>query len=423
MKNKKYLFILFFLGFFAVFFLVKQFDNQRKKATNLKFLSKKKFLSKLDNIPIWMQRQIDNDFQNVSKISDKALNETTKTIKNNQSIRKNAFYRYRLVNNKLYRLFFEEDTEVFNDLDFERAIRTLTKMIKLPDLDLIYTDLDGLPSDLIDERVYMSIAPSDRALILCHAKLINSKNLVLIPDHNSLSRSWKALFDNVLNEEDLWTEKKEKSFWRGGSNDQKYSLDNYKMKPRYIISRLSNKHLDLIDAGITKSWVFQLEDVLKQKNVIKNFASTTEHLKYKYLPVLDGHMCSYPGFQWRLLSHSICFKQKSDQIQWFYQALKPYEHYIPIEHDLSDLVDKIVWAKKNDEECKKIAKHATDFAMNNLALEDIYVYLYEVLKTYSERQGFSELELLKDIKKDKRWISIQNRKKANRTLKKLRNIR
>ena len=30
--------------------------------------------------------------------------------------------------------------------------------------------------------------------------------------------------------------------------------------------------------------------------------------------------------------------------------LKPFEHYIPVKHDLSDLLDQIEWAKTHDEE-------------------------------------------------------------------------
>ncbi len=66
-------------------------------------------------------------------------------------------------------------------------------------------------------------------------------------------------------------------------------------------------------------------------------------------------MCTYCGYQWRLLSNSLALKQESDEIQWFYIALKPYEHYIPIKNDMSDLLEIIEWARKNDDKCKKIS--------------------------------------------------------------------
>lgn len=39
-----------------------------------------------------------------------------------------------------------------------------------------------------------------------------------------------------------------------------------------------------------------------------------------------------------------------------YMALKPWKHYVPIKRNLSDLLEKIEWAKEHDEEAKKIAK-------------------------------------------------------------------
>ena len=37
-------------------------------------------------------------------------------------------------------------------------------------------------------------------------------------------------------------------------------------------------------------------------------------------------------------------------------------HYVPVAHDLSDLMEKIDWLRNNDEEAKKIAFNAIEFA-------------------------------------------------------------
>jgi hypothetical protein len=99
-------------------------------------------------------------------------------------------------------------------------------------------------------------------------------------------------------------------------------------------------------------------------------------------------MCTFPGYQWRLLSGSLSFKQESDEIQYFYSALKPYEHYIPLRRDVKDLLEKIRWAKKHDEECKEIAENARAFALQNLMPNQIYAYLYWTLERYASLQDF-----------------------------------
>ena len=43
-------------------------------------------------------------------------------------------------------------------------------------------------------------------------------------------------------------------------------------------------------------------------------------------------------------------KQDSHFYEYFYKDLKPYEHYIPFKRDLSDLNEKLQWAKDHDEE-------------------------------------------------------------------------
>ena len=42
-------------------------------------------------------------------------------------------------------------------------------------------------------------------------------------------------------------------------------------------------------------------------------------------------------------------KQDSEYYEHFYRQMKPNKHYIPVKHDLSDLIEKIKWAKANDD--------------------------------------------------------------------------
>lgn len=64
----------------------------------------------------------------------------------------------------------------------------------------------------------------------------------------------------------------------------------------------------------------------------------------------------------------------------FYSDLKPYVHYIPIKADLSDLVEKVRWAKSHDEEARKIGAQARKYAVNNLLPKDIFCYHALVFK-------------------------------------------
>lgn len=54
-----------------------------------------------------------------------------------------------------------------------------------------------------------------------------------------------------------------------------------------------------------------------------------------------------------LAGNSVVLKQDSIYYEHFYNELQPWKHYIPFKSDLSDLLEKLQWAKDHDEEVSK----------------------------------------------------------------------
>ncbi|NGX63576.1 MAG: hypothetical protein KR126chlam6_00988, partial [Candidatus Anoxychlamydiales bacterium] len=399
-------------------------NRVRLVETFLRGFPKQDFLAKLKKeTPKWMDNQINSDLKDLDKITPLAIDATFDKIFKTVPEQKKSFIRYRVIDNKVYR-YFSKDVEITKrEPSFEKALKTLTKLTKLPNIDFIYSDMDGTPEEYTPKGFYITNEKEMQAPIFTRATIQNSPYVVLIPDYYSVSTKWEEDCQKILNQmkENPWEKKAALAFWRGGSHDKGYDIKSYKKRPRVVLAFLSKKYPQLIEAGINKTEYMQFLDVLEKDNVIKPFATVEDHLKYKFLPVLDGYMCTYPGYQWRLLSNSVCFKQKSNEVQWFYSALKPYEHYIPVANDMSDLVEKINWAKKEDQKCEKIAKNATDFILNNLMLEDVYLYLYKAIDSYSSHLKIDKNSLLKDTKSDPRWVCVQQRRKANKILLKMKN--
>jgi len=52
--------------------------------------------------------------------------------------------------------------------------------------------------------------------------------------------------------------------------------------------------------------------------------------------------------------------------EYFFQDLQPWQHYVPVHRDLSDLVQKAEWCLANQEEAKQIAENAYLFSQTNL---------------------------------------------------------
>ena len=88
------------------------------------------------------------------------------------------------------------------------------------------------------------------------------------------------------------------------------------------------------------------------------------------------------------------FKADSEVSSWYFKGLKPYVHYIPIKHDLSNLIEQINWALSNDSKAKQIAKNGQDFAKKYLKPEDFIERIEIILNMYADYQNKAD-ELIK----------------------------
>ena len=64
---------------------------------------------------------------------------------------------------------------------------------------------------------------------------------------------------------------------------------------------------------------------------------------------MDGTVAAY-RFPYLLVGDAVVFKQDSPYFEHFYSELEPWKHYIPFKRDISDIEEKLVWAKSNDAE-------------------------------------------------------------------------
>lgn len=104
-----------------------------------------------------------------------------------------------------------------------------------------------------------------------------------------------------------------------------------------------------------------------------------------------------------LAGGSLVFKPDSKYFEHFYEDLKPYIHYIPVEKDLSNLVEKIKWAQENDKRAKEIAKNGQKFVNAQLAPPQIFCYHIQVLNEFSKiiSSPIRILEGMEEVKQEK----------------------
>ncbi len=223
--------------------------------------------------------------------------------------------------------------------------------------------------------------------LFCTVRNEQCNKVILVPD----PQTFTLLFNEQTNiqkatKDTPWEQKENALLWRGEPND----CENYRLPmdmPRSKLVALSQAHPTIINASFNGYWGHPHHRFLSKKFGQSTFVSFADHIHYKYLPSLDGSTAAFSSLTWKLLSNSVVIKQDSSDVQWYYHMLKPYEHFIPVKRDISNLLEIINWMQKNDAETRKIAQQACDFANNNLTLEDQLVYLSLLINEYGKLQN------------------------------------
>ncbi|XP_046840772.1 protein O-glucosyltransferase 1-like [Xenia sp. Carnegie-2017] len=189
-----------------------------------------------------------------------------------------------------------------------------------------------------------------------------------------------------------WNVKEYKAFFRG-------SRTSDERDPLVLLSR---KEPDLVDAQYTKNQAWKSDKDTLNAPAAKEI-SLEDHCVYKYLFNFRGVAASF-RFKHLFLCGSLVFHVGDEWLEFFYPALKPWVHYIPVKSDLSDARDLIEFARANDDVAHEIAKRGKKFIWNHLRMEDVSAYWKRLLKKYAELTRWKP-ELKKEFKKIKKKAS------------------
>jgi len=72
----------------------------------------------------------------------------------------------------------------------------------------------------------------------------------------------------------------------------------------------------------------------------------------------------------------VLFHHVTPTADWFHSYLTPWEHYIPVRADLTDLREKYEWAETNQEQARRISENGTEF-VRWMGSEEGFAKLYE----------------------------------------------
>jgi hypothetical protein len=122
---------------------------------------------------------------------------------------------------------------------------------------------------------------------------------------------------------------------------------------RSVLLRLGREHPDLLD-------VQQVDWVPDDRGPLRTAAGnalTLEEQARRWSALLDVEGKGYSG-RLKLLLHSgrPVLVQDRPWREWFWDALVPMEHYVPVRRDLSDLVPQARWVQQHPQEAAAIGR-------------------------------------------------------------------
>jgi hypothetical protein len=224
-----------------------------------------------------------------------------------------------------------------------------------------------------------------------------SSHAILIPDFNIQETRYAS--ELIAIEEACsqlpFEQRREMVKWRGTlSGPDQPKIDNLADFPRYRLLMMSLEYPSIVDARLTTYYnLFDSEPARALRLHLEHlFGEPAPELpaenfvSYKYLASLDGAVAAWKRVPTILASGSVLLLQHRWQ-QFFYPAMKPWVHYVPLHNDLSDLIERYYWLVDHPTQAKTIAENGQRFArevLNPAALEG---YFAEIINECSQLYG------------------------------------
>lgn len=324
-------------------------------------------------IPRWMEEQITED---LLPYKDKVihLRDFDKFLETAPEAKASKFI---IRNNKVY----VEDNYSNHPRPntIKESLETLCQYVKMPNVVLVMSQHDGVRRK--------STIP-----LLGMSRSEGSSGVILIPDFEALREHYQVLKNVDITRHDIpWSIKVPKLVWRG-STAQHPSIrgtmgtmkeDTLHLYSRFNLCNMSLENPELIDAKFTR-FAKGTRDIPQLKKMEGVYLPFSEEVNCKYHIILDGTASSYSCSGWKFFINSLVFKEDSEWSQWYFKAMIPNVHYVPVQTNLTDLMEKLQWALEHDAEAEKMAKACTKFARTHLTIDQHLAYLYWLVQAYSK---------------------------------------
>ena len=177
-----------------------------------------------------------------------------------------------------------------------------------------------------------------------------------------------------------WYRRYGQAVWRGSPTGSIYIEQN----TRWKLCQMSQQYPQWIDAkfvGTTQRW-----PILAQNNhstFVGTHISIRDMQRYRAIIDVDGNSWS-ARFGTLLCQSSVVLKVQPRYVDYFYPTLQPWEHYIPIREDLSDLISNVQFATSihNTAMVQRIIHNANEWCRRHMTTSNLMNDMISILDTY-----------------------------------------
>lgn len=196
-------------------------------------------------------------------------------------------------------------------------------------------------------------------------------DVVPVPDGYFFQNRGFANTDKYAKDLDIsWNERTDDIVWRGGINGcGLHAVDDFLQDNLGVVQRLRMamkcKSPDVdIDFRFARNPPIIDEPVLSNAGFLADLIPMHDWGSKKFAIDIDGYSNTWDNFIHRLKLGCCVLKVDSQYgfRQWYYNDLTPYEHYIPIKADLSNLAEQVDWVRANDAQAREIAANGQTVA-------------------------------------------------------------
>jgi glycosyl transferase family 90 len=199
------------------------------------------------------------------------------------------------------------------------------------------------------------------------------RDAILVPDSEFYSLRGYASLRAAAATSPPWRQRDSRVVWRGASTGRgKIAREEMRVDDRALIQRtrlcLALRGMPNIDAKLVNA--VQSDDMprdlarLRAAGILGERIPEWSWSSWKFALDVDGNSNAWSNLFTRLLLGCCVLKigSPSGYRQWYYDEMRPFEHFVPVAADLSDLAEKLEWCRSHDRECAAIAAAGCEFA-------------------------------------------------------------